>query len=150
MNPSNWFGDSTSTAADPSVQAEATNPLVPEKTGSGLFERPEKPDRSVPIAVVSELRVDPTTTGAIIVASGVATRQGAFGAQLRPIVSEENAQNGVLAYTFRVTYPEDPTPQGPERSRTISQAVTLSSQQLQGIRLIRVTGQQNAREVRRR
>ena len=57
MNPSNWFGDSTSTAADPSVQSEATNPLVPEKTGSGLFERPEKPDRSVPIAVASRCQV---------------------------------------------------------------------------------------------
>ena len=150
MNPSNWFGDSTSTTADASVQAEQVNPLVPQKTGKGLFERPDQPDRSLPIAVISELRVDPTTTGAIVTATGIATRQGAYGAQLRPIVSEENAQNGVLAYTFRVTYPEDPTPQGPERSRTVTQAVTLSSQDLEGVRLIRVSGQQNAREVRRR
>ena len=107
-------------------------------------------DRSVPIAVVSELRIDPTNTGAIIFASGVATRQGAFGAELRPDPSEQNAKNGVLAYTFRVIYPEEPTPQGPERSRTVSDAVNVTAQELEGIRLIRVSGQQNAREARRR
>ncbi|TMV08721.1 hypothetical protein FGK63_06260 [Ruegeria sediminis] len=149
-NPTNWFGDSTSTTVEASATAQETNPLVPQSSGKGLFARPDEVDRSVPIAVVSELRIDPTNTGAIIFASGVAARQGAFGAELRPDPSEENAKNGVLAYTFRVIYPEEPTTQGPERSRTVSDAVNVTTQELEGIRLIRVSGQQNAREARRR
>lgn len=126
-----------------------TNPLIPPKR-AGILARPEAEDRSVPIANIADMRIDPTPSGAIVNVTGIANRQGAFDAELRLSRSEEDEKNGVLSYTFFVTYPETPTPQGSERSRTINQAISLSNQDLERVRLIRVVGQQNARESRRR
>ncbi len=139
-----------SKSATTAPTTDAATALVPQRSGKGLLSRPDRPDLSVPIAVISELRVDPTSTGAIIYVEGIASRQGAFNAELRPVISEENTKNGILAYTFRVVYPEGPTPQGPERSRTIVEAVDISNQDLQGVRLVRVIGQQNTLDTRRR
>lgn len=148
VNPTNWFGGSTSTPVE-TTTAVSTNPLIPASR-RGVFARPEEEDRSVPITKVSELTIDPTTSGAIIQVVGVANRQGAYDAELRLTPAEDDAEKGVLTYTFYVTYPENPTPQGTERTRTIRQAISLSRQDLQSIRVIRVVGQENVRESRRR
>ncbi len=74
LNPGNWFGKSRPA---PVAAAEEVNPLIP-KSSKGIFSRPEREDVTVPIAEVTELRVDPTTTGAIIYAEGVAARQGPY------------------------------------------------------------------------
>ncbi len=148
VNPTNWFGGSTSTPVE-TTTAASTNPLIPASR-RGVFARPEEEDRSVPITKVSELTIDPTTSGAIIQVVGVANRHGAYDAELRLTPAEDDAEKGVLTYTFYVTYPENPTPQGTERTRTIRQAISLSRQDLQSIRVIRVVGQENVRESRRR
>ncbi len=149
-NPSNWFGSSTPAPVEPTPVDEA-NALVPQQgDGRGLFARPEEEDTSVPIARIDELRIDPTPTGAIIYASGTAQRQGAFNAQLVPVVSDENQENGIMAFTFRVNYPKSRTAQGTERSRMVSDAINVTTQELQSVRLVRVIGQQNALESRRR
>ena len=149
VNPSNWFGRDRGSVAN--VQADGTvNPLLPQEDSIGMFDRPDAVDISVPITTVTELRVEPTNTGAIIYASGVANRQGAYSARLRRERSEEDAQNGILTYSFRVGYPVDPTPQGPEQTRRVHEAASVSNDTLQGIRLIRVVGETNAREARRR
>lgn len=148
-NPSNWFGP-------PPPPAEATAPndadaLIPaQRGGTGLLSRPEETDTSVPIAVIDELRINPTPTGAIIYATGTAIRQGAYNARLVPVVSSENREDGVLEFSFRVNYPRYATQQGPERSRMVSDAVNVSDQDLQNVRLVRVIGQQNKLESRRR
>ncbi len=148
-NPSNWFGSSTSTPTE--APAYDPNVLVPpEREGTGLFSRPDPVDNSVPIARIDELRINPTPSGAIIYASGTAARQGAHGAQLVRVESEENQKNGVLEFTFRVSYPSYATNQGTERSRTVSDAANVSLDDLQNIRLVRVVGQQNTLESRRR
>ncbi|WP_085796335.1 hypothetical protein [Falsiruegeria litorea] len=148
VNPTNWFGGSTSAPIESTATAN-TNPLIPESRRS-IFARPEEEDRSIPITKVTEMQIDPTTSGAIIQVVGVANRQGAYDAELRLTPAEDDADKGVLTYTFYVTYPETATPQGPERTRTIRQAISLSRQDLQNIRLIRVVGQENVRESRRR
>ncbi|WP_164659185.1 hypothetical protein [Tropicibacter sp. Alg240-R139] len=148
VNPTNWFGGSTSAPIDSTATA-STNPLIPASR-RGIFARPEEEDRSIPITNVTELQIDPSTSGAIIQVVGVAKRQGAYDAELRLTPAEDDEAKGVLTYTFYVTYPEDPTPQGAERTRTIRQAISLSRQDLQNIRLIRVIGQENVRESRRR
>ncbi|WP_306446935.1 hypothetical protein [Falsiruegeria mediterranea] len=148
VNPTNWFGGSTSTPVE-TTETVNTNPLVPESR-RGIFARPEEEDRGVAITKVTELQIDPTNSGAIIQVVGVANRQGAFNAELRLTPSEEDAEKGVLTYTFFVTYPENATPQGSERTRTIRQAISLSRQDLQNVRVIRVIGQENVRESRRR
>ena len=136
-----------STSAPAEVSAGDANALVPEKgDAKGLFKRPEAEDNSVPIAVIKELRIDPNPTGAIIYAAGTAIRQGAFNAQLARIRSEELSKNGIMEFTFRVAYPEYATVQGTDRSHMVSDAVTVSTQDLEGIRLVRVVGQQNALE----
>jgi len=99
---------------------------------------------------IDELRIDATPTGAIVYASGTAQRQGAFNARLVPVESEENQKNGVMEFTFKVNYPKAQTAQGTERSRMVSDATNVSRQELEGIRLVRVVGQQNALESRRR
>ncbi len=148
-NPSNWFGSSTST--DAPVSTTDADALIPDQgNGKGLFSRPDPEDTSIPITVIDELRINATPTGAIVYAAGTANRQGAFNAQLTRVKSEENAKNGVLEYTFRVNYPPYATAQGTPRSRMVSDAITLSRKDLEGVRLVRVVGQQNALESRRR
>lgn len=161
VNPTNWFGNSRSApsseaaaaAASAAVPNEAsgtaasTNPLIPTGRRS-IFARPDDYP-GVPISAVTELRIEQTPSGAIIYATGVANRQGAYNAFLRPLTEEEAPEDGVLIYAFDVVYPEDPTRVGSERTRTVQVARTLSRQQLEGVRLIRVEGVQNARESRR-
>lgn len=147
VNPKNWFGSSQPAPAD--ATAGEVNPLMPAST-RGLFKRPPPEDVSVPIARVTELRVEPTVDGAIVYAEGVATRQGPFASELRPVTSEEDAKAGIMAFSFRVVYPKDATPIGNERSRTVHDAYSLTKQDLAGVKVIRVSGRENALESRRR
>lgn len=143
FNPKNWFGNS-----QPASAGDA-NPLMPPQR-SGLLSRPEAEDLSVPIARITELRVEPTTTGAIIYAKGVATRQGPYATSLRPVSTPEQIADGLLVLSFRVTYPAQPTPVGNERSRTVHEAHYISKQDASRIRTIRVEARENALESRRR
>ncbi len=146
INPGNWFGKSRS-APVAEASAEAVNPLLPDEGRKSIFARADKEDLSVPVAQISELRVEPTPNGAIIYASGIASRQGAHEVELRPV---PEAADGTLEYTLHVLYPVAATPAGSEHSRTVQAAVTISEQSLRGIRTIRVSGAENARETRRR
>ena len=143
INPTNWFGSSA--PAELSASGNV-NPLMPEKGGKGMFDKPEAVDRSLLVAEVSELRIEKTATGAIIYATGVASRQGAFDVELRPV---ENQDPSILEFDFRVVYPERATQTGSPFSRTLRAAVSRSNRDLSGIRLIRVNGSTNARESRR-
>lgn len=146
VNPGNWFGKSKS--APVAVTADSdVNPLIPEKEGKSIFARPEAEDLSVPVAQISALRVEPTPTGAIIHVTAIAERQGAYQIELRPV---PDAAAGTLEYAFLVLYPEGTTATGTPHSRTVQAAVTVSDQDMQGIRVIRVSGAENARETRRR
>jgi len=148
-NPRNWFGKSRQVPVEePNINTEAVNPLIPQK--SAISRRPEAVDASVAVASVSELRVERTTTGAIILATGIASRQGAYDAQLRLEPIEGEGPSSTLTYTFRVVYPEYLTTTGSDYTRTIHVARSLTTQDLSGIRLIRVRGAQNTLETRRR
>jgi len=147
VNPRNWFGSSKSVPVD--INEGSTNPLLPPDR-INLLTRPEAPDASLPIAKVTELRIEATPSGAIIYAVGVATRQGAFESSLRPVLSDDNKQKGILEFSFRVVYPVDATLTGSDFSRTVHEAYSISKQDLQGVRLIRVVGRENALESRRR
>lgn len=148
VNPRNWFGEARSTQVPAEAAEDGTpvNPLVP-RARRGVFQRPEAEDRSQPIARVTALRVERTSTGAIISATGIAARQGAFNSELR---RDPDAPEGTLSYTFRVVYPKDATPVGSDLTRTIQDAVSLTHQDLAGIRTIRVSGAENAQQTRRR
>lgn len=152
LNPGNWFGNSRSLPVDdgaPTEPTEAINPLIPSER-VGVFKRPEAEDPSVLIANVTELQIDPTPSGAIVRATGIATRQGAYSAELRLTSTEEDAKAGTLSLAFRVIYPEDATPTGTEFSRTVHAAYSLTMDELRSVRTVRVTGRENVRESRRR
>lgn len=143
VNPKNWFGHSRPVAAD-----SARNPLMPAR--SRMFARAKAEDKSLPIARVTELRIEPTTTGAIVYAAGVAGRQGPYQAELRPVSTSEETAAGTLVLSFLVVYPPYDTPAGSALSRTVHEAHTLSAQDLRAIKMIRVTGRDNALESRRK
>ena len=144
-NPGNWFNGSQPTAAVPI--SEEKNPLLPQR--SKLTLRAKEPDTSVLITSIKTLNIERTPTGAIVHATGIAARQGAFNVVLKPKNIEEKPEDGVLTYEFRVLYPKDPTTIGTEHTRKIEAARSLSNQTLAKVRTIRVVAEQNARESRR-
>lgn len=147
-NPGNWFGSSRDIPNE--AQAEATNPLIPTRTG-GLFAK--KPvdyvDYSVPITQITQLRVERSPTGAIIQATGIGSRQGMYQVYLKPDDPEQKPVNGVLSYSFRVHYPQASTPAGAEATRRVNVALSLTHQEMEGVRSIRVSGAENTRESQR-
>lgn len=151
LNPSNWFGGSTEIAQPVVDDNAAVNPLMPANADrTSIFSRPDAEDRSVPIHSVTTLRVDPTASGAIVLAQGLAVRQGAFGAVLRPEPVAADGDDSELTLSFRVIYPVEATPTGNDRTRTVNAAYTLSADRLETVRVIRVVGAENARETRRK
>ena len=147
-NPSNWFGKSNNTETSDVASAGEINPLIPENADSGLFSSSNAPeeDFSVPVASVTELRIERTPSGAIIYATGLASRQGAFDVRLD---LNEDSEENTLEYSFRAIYPEYATPAGTDFSRTLRVAQSLTHQDLAGVNLIRVSSKSNARETRR-
>ncbi|MEW2911505.1 hypothetical protein [Leisingera sp. JC11] len=128
--------------------AANVNPLLPQESNArGIFAKKPPEDKSVLVSRIDGLEIERTSTGAIIHATGIAARQGAFDVELRRV---EGTEEGVLTYDFRIVYPEEPTITGSEFSRTLHAARTLSNQDLQEVRLVRVNGETNARESRRR
>lgn len=147
-NPGNWFGGSRDIPT--AAQAEDVNPLIPARRTSILSKKPTAyVDHSVPITRVTQLRVERTNTGAIIHATGVGSRQGMFEVRLKPDDPEQLPVKGVLSYSFRVHYPQKSTPAGAEATRRVNVAISLTHQQMEGVRTIRVSGAENARESRR-
>ncbi len=145
LNPGNWFGNSTETKVEAPV--EVSNPLIPETTDEGVFSKKPEEDNSSLITTVSTLRIERTSIGAIISVEGLPTRLGAHSVELRPV---EDPAEGVLELEFRVEYPTQATPAGNVQARTVRAAYSVSNQDLDNVRLIRVIAAENVRETRRR
>ncbi len=127
LNPLNWFGRSQSAqvvTADPNADPRR---LVDQ---------------------VLSLRVEQVPGGAIIRAVGLPNRQGYYDAALLP-VGREAAQNGVLNYELRASTPIDRTRVGTQQSRELVVGRFVSTQTLDGVSQIRVSGAGNALIVRR-
>lgn len=146
VNPTNWFGKSKN--APVAASEDNVNALIPKVEESVLFTNPDdgQPGLGVPVDSVTELKIEQTPSGAIIRATGLGARQGAHNVQL---VLNEGEDSGTLDYAFRATYPEYATPVGTEQSRVLQVAISMTHQDLAGIKLIRVSSETNARETRR-
>lgn len=144
LNPFNWFGGSE----EVDVGTGEVNPLLPEQR-RGAFARPEEVYPGVPIDQVTDLRIERTRTGAIILVEGVAARQGPYEVRLIPQNLDEEPVDGVLAYSFDIVYPNFNTPIGGEASRRVTAARSIGVDVLERTRVIRVVGARNARETRR-
>ena len=128
---------------------DGVNPLIPRKSSLSLNDRDDI-DTRVPVSDVTELKVEQTPAGAIVYVTGVAARQGAFNAVLRPDdPSGEPNADGVLILNFLVDYPPKNTAVGGTSLRQVHTARTLSKQTLAATKVIRVVALNNARETRR-
>lgn len=146
LNPANWFGRSQEV---PVSGQDAVNPLVPQRRG-GIIARPEAVYPGIPIDTVTEVRIERTRSGAIILATGLAARQGPHQVQLTPANIDDEPVDGVLRYSFDIIYPEFNTAVGSEATRRVTAARSISNDTLDKTRTILVTGARNAQEVRRR
>ncbi len=129
INPFNWFGGSRTEAR--AVQTVA----VVE-------------DRRL-VSQVTQLRVERTTTGAIVTAVGLPPTQGYWDAQLVPVAPGGVPQNGVMVYDFRIERPVEFQIEGTPRSREVTVGLHLSNIDLARISTIVVRGQFNQRSTSR-
>ncbi|WP_050927835.1 hypothetical protein [Aestuariivita boseongensis] len=147
LNPLNWFGNSREVAV--SETEGDVNPLIPNQRRS-MFARPDYVYPGVPIQTVTELRIERTRSGAIILVEGIAARQGPYDVQLTPANVDDEPVDGVLSYSFDIVYPEYNTAVGSEAVRRVTVARSISNDTLAQTRVVRVVGASNARETRRR
>ncbi len=126
FNPFNWFG-----------RAESEQVAAPAETEDP---RPR-------IAQVTSLVIEPTPTGAIVRATGVAPTQGWYGAVLVP--ETDGPVGGEMVYVFRAVPPLDAQTVSTVQSRELTVARTLSQQDLAVLRTVRVVGARNALTARR-
>ncbi|GAB4296685.1 MAG: hypothetical protein Kow0058_13770 [Roseovarius sp.] len=168
LNPANWFGRSTSAPTEPGTvrtadgRVEEVNPLIGARKQSQLIAANRKVrnnsgsifDRSkdevylgTPVEQVTDLVVERTSTGAIVRASGLSSRQGAFDVRL-VATGDGKPVDGVMSYELLAMQPIN-TAQGPANTRRIEAAVALSNAELEDIRTIRVIAKRNTRQTRR-
>ncbi|MCC1492700.1 hypothetical protein [Cognatishimia sp. F0-27] len=142
MNPFNWFGNSRS---EPVAQDPDVNPLIPQRR-AGFFQasRPEAYAGTM-IEEISELRVERRPGGAIVTATGISALQGPFDVRLVRV--DDETTETTLTYEMRRLQQRGRA--GSPLSRSVTAAVWLTDNELNGINTIRVKGTQNIRNVRR-
>ncbi len=134
LNPLNWFGGSTS-----DVEMVALEP-------AGGW--PADNDRRLLVDQVTALRIERTTAGAIVHATGLPPRLGYWDAEL---VAENDGkpENGVVTYVFKVATPRWATAASTPYARSIEAAAFIPTVRLAEVRAIRVMGAQNSRTASR-
>ncbi|CUH77372.1 hypothetical protein [Tropicibacter naphthalenivorans] len=142
MNPFNWFGRSTSEAVATGAEV---NPLIPARRSSVFRSNQPETYQGWAVGEVTELLVERRPGGAVIRATAVADRQGAF--EVRLVKNDEESDADTLTYDFRAI--QQPGNVGTALSRQVTAAVWLTDNELRGIRTIRVKAARNVRTARR-
>lgn len=127
MNPSNGFGN---TRSAPAVSEDATtrNPLIPERTSILQRDRSES-YAGTPVASLTDLSVERTSSGALVRVTGRSARQGAYAVRLVNETDDE-PMDGVLRYTLSAIQPEEQGI-GPAAARTVRAGVHIPSSVLE-------------------
>lgn len=136
LNPLNWFGGSQPSGMTTSGEVR---PLVPQNRVTKVV------DTRGAIDQVTELSIERTPNGALIRATGVASTQGQFNAQLVPIANE----GGTLTLAFRIEGAAGFEGTNSAYSRQVTVARFMSLTELADVRTIRVQGATNARSATR-
>lgn len=142
INPMNWFGRGVS---EPVAAGDEVNPLIPRRRASIFRASQDDTYQGRAIGEVSELLVERRPGGAIIRATGIADRQGPFEVRL----VKDDAQSDATTLTYDLRALQQRGPVGTDLSRTVTAAIWVTDNELQGIRTIRVTAARNARVSRR-
>ncbi|WP_373353654.1 hypothetical protein [Pseudoroseicyclus sp. CXY001] len=137
LNPMTWFGGGSVQAA--AAPSGPVRPLV-EPGQVGVVA-----DARAPIATVTAVEIAPTSTGAIVRATGTAAGPGWYNAELVRI----GIEGSVLRYQFRAEAPEVGGTGVPVAARQITAADLLTAAELAGITGVRVEGASNALQARR-
>ncbi len=146
FNPLNWFGSSQ---PDPSAMNPAdaeVNPLIPARRLSLFQNNQPEAFAGRPIAEITELLVERRPGGAIIRATGQASRVGPFDVRL--ITDETDDDPTTLVLDLKALQQAGPRNVGP-LARQVTVARWITDQELRAVRTITVRGANNARTVRR-
>ncbi|MDW4496368.1 hypothetical protein R5H30_00115 [Sulfitobacter sp. D35] len=144
LNPVNWFGSST--PAPVTEPIEATNPLIPTRTGLFGSRRAEVAVyRGTPIDSITDLTIERVPGGAIVRASGISARQGVYDVRLTPANPEVAPVDGVLTFRLEGLRNPEVASQGTPASREVTAARKITDNTLRATHTIRVEGLQNAR-----
>jgi hypothetical protein len=135
FNPLNWFGAST----EEQIVQRGSETLVPASR------RAVTVDNRALMDSITTMAVERIPGGALVRATGIAPRQGFFNADLVPVA----VSGGQMTLAFRAQGPREFTETGPVRAREITAARFFTTQELGGIRTIRVEAATNARSSRR-
>lgn len=146
FNPLNWFGSSQPDPAAMDVATAEVNPLIPARRVSIFRNSQPEAFAGRPIAEITELLVERRPGGAIIRATGQASRVGPFDVRL--IADDTNTDPSALVLDLKALQQAGPRNTGP-LARQVTVARWITDQELQGIRSITVRGATNARTVRR-
>lgn len=136
VNPSNWFGSARSAPAVPE-DASTQNPLIPERTSILQRDRSES-YAGTPVASLTDLSVERTSSGALVRVTGHSARQGAYDVRLVNETDDEPV-DGVLRYTLSAIQPEEQGI-GPAVSRTVRAGVHIPGTVLERTTRIEVAG----------
>lgn len=134
LNPLTWFN-----------WASNDDGLVALEPAGGW---PEDQDRRLVVDQVTALRIERTTAGAIVHATGLPPRLGYWDAELVPENGGE-PEGGVLTYLFRIASPRWATNASTPYARSVEVAAFIPNVKLAQIRAIRVMGAQNSRTAGR-
>ncbi|WP_238364554.1 hypothetical protein [Mesobacterium pallidum] len=140
INPANWFGRGQVTEVD----GEARNPLLPRL---GAFSRRDEVYPGNAIAQITDMGIDRLPGGAVVRVTGVSDRQGPYDARI--VQDEEASSADTLVYTFEVVTPRRAPATGSVASRTVTAALYLDLEALEGVRRVTVRGRGNEASARR-
>lgn len=130
INPLNWFG-----RAEPVADGPAS--LLPAAVSA---------NHGPLVAQISALRIERTSTGAIIHAEAVTPALGYWDAVLVPVPA---TVTGEYTWHFHMRPPPETRLIGSPAQRRVDAAVTLGNRELALVREIRVVGANNAMALRR-
>lgn len=105
-------------------------------------------DRRLVVDQVTALRLERTTAGVIVHATGLPPRLGYWDAELVP-ANDGKPVDGVMSYEFRIATPRWATNASAPRARTVEVAAFISNATLRNVRSVRVVGDRNALTARR-
>jgi hypothetical protein len=134
LNPLTWFSG-----------ANTEEGLVALEPADGW---PEDTDRRLVVDQVTALKIEHTTAGAIVHATGLPPRLGYWDAEL---VAENDGVpvNGVISYVFRIATPRWATNSSTLYARSVEVAAFIPNSVLRDVTTIKVLGERNALSARR-
>lgn len=133
LNPFNWFskpGEADYVALEPSEGWDYSQ------------------DRRILVTQVTGLRIERTTAGVIVHATGLPPKLGYWDAEL-VATNDGEPEGGVMSYEFRIATPRWATHTSTPYARSVEVAQFIANATLRDVRSIKVIGDRNSRSARR-